>query len=131
MRFRPDTDGGFLRRCRIRFNSYFCLESVQGQGARGRDTAWSHSIGCAVKLAGTNIFVEDNDIFSSGDVVSTRDNGAAGATYMQIARNRFFNGGTTHWGISWKQCAPGLEKTKHKNPACILPHSRPSRRQIL
>jgi hypothetical protein len=23
--------------------------------------------------------------------------------YMHIARNRFWNGGTTHWGISWKQ----------------------------
>ena len=30
--------------------------------------------------------------------------GAVGATYMHIARNRFWNGGTTHWGISWKQC---------------------------
>ena len=45
----------------------------------------------------------DNDIFSSGDVVSTLNNGAAGATYMHIARNRFWNGGTTHWGVSWKQ----------------------------
>jgi len=23
---------------------------------------------------------------------------------VDIARNRFWNGGTTHWGISWKQC---------------------------
>ena len=23
---------------------------------------------------------------------------------MHIARNRLWNGGTTHWGISWKQC---------------------------
>ena len=30
--------------------------------------------------------------------------GAAGAEYMHIARNRMWNGGTTHWGISWKQC---------------------------
>jgi len=48
--------------------------------------------------------VTDNDIFSSGDVVSTLNNGAAGATYMHIARNRLWNGGTTHWGVSWKQC---------------------------
>eukprot|EP01047_Picozoa_sp_COSAG01_P111105 COSAG01_NODE_39904_length_470_cov_1.938005_1_plen_68_part_10 len=61
-----------------------------------------------VKLAGQNLFVTDNDIYSSGDVVSTRGNGAAGAAYMHIARNRFWNGGTTHWGISWKMqcCAP-------------------------
>ena len=32
------------------------------------------------------------------------NNGAAGAEYMHIARNRFWNGGTTHWGVSWKQC---------------------------
>jgi hypothetical protein len=56
-----------------------------------------------VKLAGQNLFVTDNDIYSSGDVVSTRGNGAAGAAYMHIARNQFWNGGTTHWGISWKQ----------------------------
>ena len=56
-----------------------------------------------MKLAGQNLFVTDNDIYSSGDVVSTRGNGAAGAAYMHIARNRFWNGGTTHWGISWKQ----------------------------
>ena len=36
--------------------------------------------------AGTNLFVTDNDIYSSGDVVSTLNNGAAGATYMHIAR---------------------------------------------
>ena len=60
--------------------------------------------GTAVTLAGTNLFVTDNDIYSTGDVVSTLNNQAAGATYMHIARNRFWNGGTTHWGISWKQC---------------------------
>jgi hypothetical protein len=48
--------------------------------------------------------VTDNDIYSTGDVVSTRNNGASGAEYMHIARNRIWNGGTTHWGISWKQC---------------------------
>ena len=50
-------------------------------------------------LAGTNLIVTDNDIYSSGDVVSTRNNGAAGASYMHIARNRFWNGGTTHWCV--------------------------------
>lgn len=101
VRFVPGTDGAFLRRSRIRFNSYFCLEPVEGKGSRGRDTAWSHAVGTAVKLAGQNIFVEDNDIYSSGDVVSTLNNGAAGAAFMHIARNTFWNGGTTHWGISW------------------------------
>ena len=48
--------------------------------------------------------VTDNDVYSSGDVVSTRGNGAVGAEYMHVARNRLWNGGTTHWGISWKQC---------------------------
>eukprot|EP00040_Diaphanoeca_grandis_P025574 m.141853 g.141853 ORF g.141853 m.141853 type:complete len:943 (+) comp30217_c0_seq1:33-2861(+) len=104
VQFQPGTDFAFLRRCRIRYNSYFCLEPVLGQGSRGRNSAWSHAVGTAVMLAGTNLFVEDNDIFSSGDVVSTLNNGAVGGTYMQIARNRFYNGGTTHWGISWKQC---------------------------
>ena len=104
VRFQPGTDGAFLRRTRIRFNSYFCLEPAMGQGSRGRNTAWLHSIGTAVKLAGRNLFVTDNDIFSSGDVVSTLNNGAAGAEYMHIARNRLWNGGTTHWGVSWKQC---------------------------
>ena len=104
VRFPPGTNGGFFRHNRIRFNSYFCLEAVTGKGSRGRNTAWPHSVGTAVKLAGQNLFVTDNDIFSSGDVVSTLNNGAAGATYMHIARNRFWNGGTTHWGVSWKQC---------------------------
>jgi hypothetical protein len=41
---------------------------------------------------------------SSGDVVGTRGNGVdIGAAYMHIARNRMWNGGTTHWGVSWKQ----------------------------
>jgi hypothetical protein len=98
VRFIPGTDGAFFRRNRIRFNSYFCLEPITGKGSRGRNTAWPHSVGTAVKLAGTNLFITDNDIYSSGDVVSTLNNGAAGATYMHIARNRLWNGGTTHWG---------------------------------
>lgn len=104
VQFQPGTNGGFMRKCRIRFNSYFCLEPQEGGGSRGRTTTWLHSVGTAVKLAGTNLFVTDNDIYSTGDVVSTLSNGAAGGTYMHIARNRFWNGGTTHWGISWKQC---------------------------
>jgi len=103
VQFQPETDFAFLRRCRIRYNSYFCLEPLQGLGSRGRNAPWSHAVGTAVLLAGSNLFVEDNDIYSSGDVVSTLNNGAVGGTYMQIARNRFYNGGTTHWGISWKQ----------------------------
>jgi hypothetical protein len=27
-----------------------------------------------------------------------------GGSYFHIANNRFWNGGTTHWGIEWKQC---------------------------
>jgi hypothetical protein len=103
VQFQPGTDGAFLRRTRIRFNSYFCLESVTGKGSRGRNTAWPTSVGTAVKMAGQNIFITDNDIYSSGDVVSTLNNGAAGASYLHIARNQLWNGGTTHWGISWKQ----------------------------
>lgn len=52
VRFIPGTDGAFFRRNRIRFNSYFCLEPVTGKGSRGRNTAWPHSVGTAVKLAG-------------------------------------------------------------------------------
>ena len=60
--------------------------------------------GQAVTLAGRNLFVTDSDIYSSGDVVGTRGNGDdIGAAYMHIARNRFLNGGATHYGISWKQ----------------------------
>ena len=55
-------------------------------------------------LAGRNLFVTDSDIYSSGDVVGTRGNGDdIGAAYMHIARNTFYNGGATHYGISWKQ----------------------------
>jgi hypothetical protein len=47
VRFVPGTDGGFLRRSRIRFNSYFCLEPQQGKCSRGRCTGWSHDVGVA------------------------------------------------------------------------------------
>jgi hypothetical protein len=104
VRFQPGTDNAFMRHCRIRFDSYFCLEPQQGSSSRGRNASWDHAVGTAVTLAGRNIFVTDNDVYSSGDVVSTLNNGAAGAEYMHIARNRFWNGGTTHWGVSWKQC---------------------------
>ena len=82
VRFTPGTEGAFMRRCRIRFNSYFCLEPKRGAGSRGRNSDWEHDVGVAVLLAGRNLFVTDNDIYSSGDVVSTRGNGAAGAEYM-------------------------------------------------
>ena len=60
--------------------------------------------GQAVTLAGRNLFVTDSDIYSSGDVVGPRGNGDdIGAAYMHIARNRVYNGGATHYGISWKQ----------------------------
>ena len=88
VKFQPGTDNAFLRSSRIRYNSYFCLEAAMGKGSRGRTTTWPHSVGTAVMLAGTNLFVTDNDIYSSGDVVSTLNNGAAGAEYMHIARNR-------------------------------------------
>jgi len=103
VQFSPSTNGAFLRDSRIRFNSYFCLEPVDGQGSRGRNSNWSTAVGTAVKIAGTNVEISGNDIYSSGDVVSTRDNGGAGASYLQVRNNRFWNGGTTHWGISWKQ----------------------------
>ena len=43
-------------------------------------------------------------LYCSGDVVSTLYNGMPGGSYFHIANNRFWNGGTTHWGIEWKQC---------------------------
>ena len=104
IRFQPSTNGGHVKRIRMRFNSYFALEPVMGQASRGRNTSWSHGQGTAVLLAGKNIQIVDNDIYSSGDVVSTLHNGMAGGSYFYIARNRFWNGGTTHWGIEWKQC---------------------------
>ena len=66
VQFQPGTDGAFLRRTRIRFNSYFCLEPVTGKGSRGRNTAWPHSIGTAVKLAGTNLCESDSDRLPAG-----------------------------------------------------------------
>jgi len=102
--FLPGTANAFMTRVRIRYNSYFCLEPKDNSSSRGRKASWPQNSGTAVMLAGRNLFVTDNDIYSSGDVVSTLNNGAAGAEYMHIARNRFWNGGTTHWGVSWKQC---------------------------
>ena len=52
VQFQPGTDNAFLRRCRIRYNSYFCLEPGQGGSSRGRTTGWSHAVGTAVMLAG-------------------------------------------------------------------------------
>jgi len=55
-------------------------------------------------IAGKNNVVENNDIYSSGDVISTLYNGdATGTSYLRVSNNRLWNGGTTHWGISWKQ----------------------------
>eukprot|EP00041_Stephanoeca_diplocostata_P029767 m.886641 g.886641 ORF g.886641 m.886641 type:complete len:955 (-) comp23627_c0_seq5:567-3431(-) len=104
VRFLPGTNGAYLRRTRIRYNSYFCLEATTPSSSRGRTATWNHDVGVAVLLAGVNIFVTDNDIYSTGDVVSTQNNGdTSGGRYMHIARNTFWNGATTHWGISWKQ----------------------------
>jgi hypothetical protein len=103
VRAQPGTDGFWMQRVRVRFNSYFALEPVTGKGSRGRNTNWSHAVGTAVLLAGRNLHVLDCDVYSTGDVVSTLNNGAVGAEYLHVARNRFWNGGTTHWGISWKQ----------------------------
>jgi hypothetical protein len=95
---------------------------------------------CTLWQAGTNLFVTDNDIYSSGDVVSTLSNGAAGATYMHIARNRLWNGGTTHWGVSWKQCiyednvATGVSTTAMGSnyPQCVTrPCARTTHRGTL
>ena len=57
MQFTPGTHDAFLRRCRIRYNSYSCLEDVTGHGSRGRNTAWPTGQGTAVKMAGTNLFI--------------------------------------------------------------------------
>eukprot|EP00941_MAST-03F_sp_MAST-3F-sp1_P003605 g3605.t1 len=104
--FQVTSDGCFFRNSRIRYNSYFAVEPEKGSGSRGRFANWNHDVGTAIRLRGKNLQITDNDIYSSGDCVSTRDNqvnGIGGAAYMHIARNRFYNGGTTHWGISWKQ----------------------------
>ena len=102
VRFQPGTDGGFLRRCRIRFTSCFA------NGDRyhiGGFVPWKCNVGTAVKLAGRNLVVTDNDIYSSGDVVSSLYSGfgADGVSFLHVARNTFYNGGTTHWGTSWRQ----------------------------
>lgn len=109
IRVAPNSDGVSLRRLVVRANSYFCLEVREGTGSRGRSTWWDYygsdrgSRSNAMLLAGKNIFIEDNDLYSTGDVLSTLNNGDAGASYMHIRGNRIFNGGTAHWGISWKQ----------------------------
>jgi hypothetical protein len=38
IRFQPDSKDCFMRRVRVRFNSYFCLEAAKGSGSRGRNT---------------------------------------------------------------------------------------------
>eukprot|EP00051_Salpingoeca_urceolata_P024169 m.421658 g.421658 ORF g.421658 m.421658 type:complete len:919 (-) comp20198_c0_seq6:105-2861(-) len=98
----PQTDGFHMANVRIRANSYFC-HGASGGTSRGRTVDWPADVGVAVLLAGTNLFVSDSDLYSSGDVISTRDNSDIGATYMQIVNNTMHNGGTAHWGISWKQ----------------------------
>ena len=104
IQFQPATISGYVKHIRMRYNSYFALEPVTGEASRGRNTAWSHAQGTAIMLAGKNIQIENNDIYSTGDVVSTLYNGMAGGSYFHIHNNRFWNGGTTHWGIEWKQC---------------------------
>jgi len=106
VQFQPGSDGCHMRDVRIRFNSQLCHNpGDHGKPGRGNRTAnWPIGGGQAVTLAGRNLFVTDNDIYSSGDVVGTRGNGDdIGGAYMHIARNRMWNGGTTHYGISWKQ----------------------------
>ena len=104
IRFQPKTNGAYMRKVRIRYNSYFSLEPITGKASRGRNTSWPHSQGTAVMLAGKNVQVDSCDIYSTGDVVSTLYNGMPGGSYFHIVNNRFWNGGTTHWGIEWKQC---------------------------
>ena len=114
IRIMPGSDGVSVRRVRVRANSYFCLEPQMGFGSRGRNTWWStygqsgqtaggQSRFTVLMMAGKNIFVEDNDFYSTGDIVSTLYNGDAGASYMHIRNNRMYNGAAAHWGISWKQ----------------------------
>lgn len=103
VRFQPGTDGGFLRRCRIRYTSCFANGDRYHTGGF---VSWKCSVGSAVKLAGKNLAITDNDIYSSGDVVSSLGSGFGpdGVNYMHVARNQFYNGGTTHWGTSWREC---------------------------
>lgn len=108
IRIQPGSNNVSVKRTRVRANSYFCLEPTKGKASRGRNTFWDTGFSQgsrfnALLIAGTNIFVEDNDLYSTNDVISTLSNGAAGASYMHIANNRIYNGGTAHWGISWKQ----------------------------
>ena len=107
VRFSPGTSGAFMRRCTVRFNSYFCLEAKRGASSRGRSTNWEHDVGCAVKLAGSNLFVTDNDIYSSGDVVST------------LAR-------TQHAGVG--AALLSVRSSAHSRPVCLqirLPANAP------
>jgi hypothetical protein len=62
---------------------YFCLEPDQGRGSRGRNSDWSHGVGVAVLLAGTNLFVTDNDVRSTIDSVPIRGQ-------LVIASHRIF-----------------------------------------
>ena len=97
--FPPNTDGSFLRNSLIRFNSYFS-GNPDGSDSRGRSQPWAINAGCTVKIAGKNHVVENNDIYSSGDVISSRDNGDdIGLGWLRVSNNRLWNGGTTHWGI--------------------------------
>ena len=104
VQFQPQSNGCFVRKVRIRYNSLLCHNpGDHGKPGRGGRTAqWNAGTGQAVTLAGRNLFVTDCDIYSSGDVVGTRGNGDdLGGAYMHIARNRMWNGGATHYG--WDQ----------------------------
>ena len=64
IRFQPSSKNCYMRKIRLRYNSYFALEPITGKSSRGRNTSWPHSQGTAVMLAGKNIQVEHCDIYS-------------------------------------------------------------------
>ena len=101
VRFQPGTVGGFLRSCWIRYTA--CFANGDRFHINGV-VPWKCSVGTAVKIAGGNLAITDNDIYSSGGVVSSLNSGfgADGVSYLHVARNKFYNGGTTHWGTSWR-----------------------------
>lgn len=132
VRFLPGTSGAFMRHTTIRFNSYFCLEAAKGAGSRGRNTHWDHDVGTAVLLAGKNLFVTDNDVFSSGDVVSTLNNGAAGAEFMHIARTTLASPclpsppvclAAAHFLVPCSHTWPRASTT-HSRPLCVMSRHR-------
>jgi hypothetical protein len=99
-----------MRRVLIRAVSFFGLQPGGG-GHRARSAWWREDkssngdidpFPAAVWLGGRNLFVTDCDLWSSYNVISTLQAGNR-IQFVQIARNKIWNGGAAHFTPSAQQ----------------------------